>query len=214
MNKIHIIVFGILTFFFSTFLVIAKANELSLVGKVFIIDPGHGGKDAGTHYKEIYEKDINLAISLKLIKSLLDAGATVYITRDGDYDLSSPDVNRRKKSDFDNRIDYINKSGADLYFSIHINYLDDSRYSGAQVFYIGDAKLANEVQKSFNYNLNSTREAKTMSNNYYMYKKLTVPGILIECGFLSNPQEREYLRNEKYQEKLVDAIVEGLYYYY
>ena len=101
--------------------------------KVIVIDPGHGGSDPGTIYKDIYEKDIVLKISLYLKEELQKKGYIVYLTRDSDYDLSSPNATYRKKSDFDNRIKIINNY-ADYYLSIHLNYLNDSRYSGIQVF--------------------------------------------------------------------------------
>ena len=101
-----------------------KVNALMpLSGKIIIIDPGHGGKDPGTISDSTYEKDINLEISKALEIELSKTGATVIMTRDGDYDLSEPNARWRKKSDFDNRIKLINNSKANLYLSIHLNYL-------------------------------------------------------------------------------------------
>lgn len=177
--------------------------------------PAHGGKDVGTIYQNKYEKDINLAISLQLKKELEKKGASILLTRDEDYDLSSPGVDRRKKSDFDNRIDYINNSTSDLYLSIHINHLTDTRYSGGQVFYLEENKdLANAIQNRFNKDLGSEREVKKMQESYYMYKRLTKPGVLIECGFLSNASERKKLLTEDYQNKIAKTIVDGIIDYY
>ncbi len=137
------------------------------------------------------------------------------MTRDGDYDLSSPNADRRKKSDFDNRIDLINKSGADLYLSIHINYLEDSSVYGAQTFYTEDNKLlAHVIQESFQSYLNSPLEEKKIVDTIYMYKQLKVPGVLIECGFFSNKKEKDLLISEQYQLKLVNSIVNALINYY
>lgn len=182
-----------------------------LVGKVIILDAGHGGKDRGTSVNGVYESDINLSLVFRLKKELSKHGVDVILTRDGDYDLSEPDATRRKKSDFDNRIKLINDSGADLYLSIHMNYLDDSRYYGAQVFYTdGNEVLARNIQS----NLDSPLKEKKLISSIYMYKKLKVPGVLIECGFLSNDKERSLLQDSDYQDKLVDAIIEGLLEYY
>ena len=182
-----------------------------LVGKVIILDAGHGGKDRGTSVNGVYESDINLSLVFRLKKELSKHGVDVILTRDGDYDLSEPDATRRKKSDFDNRIKLINDSGADLYLSIHMNYLDDSRYYGAQVFYTdGNEVLASNIQS----NLDSPLKEKKLISSIYMYKKLKVPGVLIECGFLSNDRERSLLQDSDYQDKLVDAIIEGLLEYY
>lgn len=189
--------------------------ETKLLNKTIIIDSGHGGKDGGSVVNGILEKNINLQIALKLKDRLIKTGANVIMTRDGDYDLSSPNVNRRKKSDFDNRISLINNASADLYISIHLNYLSDSRYSGAQVFYTkGNEYLAEIMQESLASYLKTKMPAKKLSNTIYMYKKLNVPGVLIECGFLSNEKERNLLITDKYQEQIALAIIKGIISYY
>ncbi len=196
---------------------ITNGKELNnkLMGKIIVLDAGHGGKDKGTMVNGIYESDINLDIVLKLRDELVKQGVEVLLTRDGDYDLSSPDVDRRKKSDFDNRIRLINNSNADLYLSIHINFLSNKKYYGSQVFYTKDnEKLALAIQKKFNEKLESPMKVKKLSNTIYMYKNLEVPGVLIECGFLSNDKERNLLKSDEYQSKLVDTIILGLIEYY
>ena len=123
---------------------------------LFVLDAGHGGKDPGTISGSIYEKDINLQIVFYLKEELERLGARVILTRDGDYDLATPNAHRRKKSDFDHRISLINNSKADYYLSIHLNYLDDSSYYGPQVFYstVNDKNkdIALKLQKELNYN--------------------------------------------------------------
>ena len=196
---------------------IVYSHELDnrLVGKVIVLDAGHGGKDRGSSFGNIYESDINLSLVIKLKNALNKHGVDVILTRDGDYDLSSPNAYRRKKSDFDNRIALINNSGADLYLSIHMNYLIDSRYYGAQVFYTDENKeLASLLQDSLIRNVESPLKEKKLSNSIYMYKKLNIPGVLVECGFLSNDMERKLLVTEEYQYKLVNSIVDGLLKYY
>ena len=185
--------------------------ETKLLNKTIVIDSGHGGKDGGSVVDDVLEKNINLQIALKLKEKLIKSGANVIMTRDGDFDLSSPNANRRKKSDFDNRVSLINNAGADLYISIHLNYLSDSRYSGAQVFYTkGNEYLAEIMQESLASYLKTKMPAKKLSDTIYMYKKLKVPGILIECGFLSNENERNLLISEKYQEQIALAIIKGI----
>lgn len=195
--------------------VYSSKKEDVLKGKVIVLDAGHGGKDGGTSVNGIYEKDINLAIVLKLRDELNKQGVDVILTRDGDFDLSSPNTNRRKKSDFDNRIKLINSSEADLYLSIHVNYLDNGKYYGAQTFYTGDnEELANVIQTEFKKSLNSPMDVKKISNSIYMYKQLTIPGVLIETGFISNSSERSLLISDDYQDKIVGAIVRALINYY
>lgn len=181
-----------------------------LSSKTFILDAGHGGVDPGTVVGNIYEKNINLEIVKTLKLKLEDLGATVYLTREGDYDLGAPKSTYRKKSDFDHRIMYINHSNADYYLSIHLNYLTDTRYSGPQVFYSNvieeNKELANHIQKYLNVNLNRDREIKKISNTIYMYSKLKIPGVLLECGFLSNANERKLLTSADYINKLSTFI--------
>ncbi len=201
------------TFFVCTLVFYAWKVEaiLPLSGKVIIIDVGHGAEDVGTSYGKIYEKDINLAISKYLQEELSKEGAIVSLTRDDDYDLSTPRANYRKRSDFDNRIKKINESKANMYVSIHINYLSNSNYKGPQVFYNKEnEELAKVIQGTMNKDLKGNREVKKIPSNTYMYNKLNVPGVLIECGFLSNPSERELLINSSYQKKVAESIAKGI----
>ena len=177
--------------------------------------PGHGGKDPGTVYKDIYEKDINLSISLYLEEYLSEYGATVVLTRDSDNDLSYGETNHRKKTDFDNRIKIINNKYIDMYLSIHLNYLTNKKYYGAQVFYNKDNEnLAKSIQEYLNNNLATDREIKEIPSSTYMYKKLEKRGVLIECGFLSNSSERSKLITEEYQRKVAKVIAEAIVNYY
>ncbi len=209
---IILIIFCLLTFVLN---IPRTYASLPLVGKLIIIDPGHGGVDPGTIHEKIFEKDINLSISKQLEIELSKLGASVLLTRDGDYDISSPGVSWRKRSDFDNRINLINNSKANLYLSIHINYLNNTSYSGAQVFYLDNNKtLAQQLQNDLNKHLNSNREIKQIPQGTYMYDKLNIPGVLIECGFLSNYNERILLQDNLYQEKIANTIANSLVNYF
>lgn len=188
---------------------------MPLTGRTIVLDAGHGAEDPGTSYGQIYEKDINLKITLLLEKKLGSLGANVILTRDGDYDLSLPNATYRKKSDFDNRIKLINESNADIYISIHLNYLSDSSYSGPQVFYNKENKeLAEAIQLSMNKELNGSRKIKKIPQDTYMYSKLNVSGVLIECGFISNAKERSLLSTEDYQIKVANSISLGVVSYF
>lgn len=192
-------------------------DELPLLGKVIYIDPGHGGPDPGANYKNILEKDINLQISKVLSALLVEKGAIVYMTREDDYDLSPPHAYLRKRGDLSRRIKMINDSSCDVYLSIHLNATTSSTWKGAQVFYdnINDRNiiLGTEIQNSFKSNLGSRRKLKEI-NDLYMYKDITRPGVLLELGFLSNPNERYILRKEYYQKRVSNAIIEGLIKYF
>lgn len=191
--------------------------HLPLSGKTIYIDPGHGGVDPGSVVGDILEKDINLNISKFLSEELKKIGATVYMTRDGDYDLGAPNASYRKKSDFDHRIKKINQSRVDLYLSIHLNVLADKKYFGPQVFYNRrdekSQELAVHIQNILNEKLKSDREIKQIPSSTYMYSKLKVSGVLIECGFLSNYQEKKLLMTEEHQRKIASSIAEAIQSY-
>lgn len=194
-----------------------NANEFPLLNKVIYIDPGHGGADPGTIYKDIYEKDINLELCNKLKNKLESLGAIVYMTRYGDYDLSNNYAVSRKKSDLNNRAKIINNSKADLYISIHLNSISSSTWSGAQVFYDDVNEKNNEIaelmQNQLKEDLNTKRKVKELTN-MLLNRKVIIPGILIEVGFLSNPNDRYLLQKQYYQKKVINSITTGVLKYF
>lgn len=202
-------------FAFSISKVYANVNGLSLLGKIIYLDAGHGGVDAGAEANKIKEKDINLVLVKKLERVLTGMGAIVYLTREGDYDLSKSTINR-KRSDLSNRAKLINESDADIYISIHLNSTTDSRWRGLQLFYNNanseNKALAEIMNNVIRNNLSNVRDVK-YENSYYMYKRINVPGILIEAGFISNPSDNYILRDSNYQEKLVNNIALGIVEY-
>lgn len=190
--------------------------DLPLLGRVIFVDPGHGGRDPGTSYGNILEKDIVLDISKELRKQLESKGAIVYMTRETDIDLSSIWDVRKKRGDLYRRILMYKKYQAELYLSIHINYYSNTRWSGAEVLYNSinsENKLFGQIlMNNFKTSLGSKRSLK--KTDLYMYKSTTVPGVLIECGFLSNPNERYLLQQKNYQKKLSQVITDSVVYYF
>ena len=217
MNKYKLII--IICLFISIFSiskVYALINDYSLLGKVIYIDPGHGGIDSGTTYKKILEKDINLILSKKLEKELTSKGATVYLTRETDKDLALTTVNR-KRSDLINRAYLINKTNPDMYISIHLNYIENSKWKGLQIFYNNKNKenkqIAESLTKYMKEKTSNVRDPK-YDGTYYMYKNITSPGVLIEAGFLSNPDDRYRLTHEEYQNKLISNLTYSIEKYF
>ncbi len=190
-----------------------RGEEMPLVGKIIYLDAGHGGVDAGATYKDILEKDINLSIVKLLALKLESLGATVYLTRYGDYDLSNTGAYYRKQSDLYNRAKIINDSETDIYISIHLNSTTSSTWSGAQVFYDDIHEENEKIASIMKEALNTKREVSEIENMYFN-KRVEKPGILIEAGFLSNSHDRSLLMNEKYQEELTDKIVLGIVNYF
>ena len=217
MKRISILLLIFLIMLFSIFKVNACDSIFPLIGKTIILDAGHGGKDFGASVRNVNESEINLDITLKLKSELEKIGAVVLLTRTDEHDLSNPNALYRKKSDFDNRIKLINNSHADMYLSIHQNIYQNEKYYGPQVFYypkINDnEKIANVMQDELNKFANTKRKIKIITGTY-MYNKLNVSGVLIECGFLSNNKERNNLQNEEYQNNLVKTIKNGVIIYF
>lgn len=157
-----------------------------------------------------------LKSSKELRDQLMAKGAIVYMTRETDIDLSSEWDARKKRGDLYRRILMYKQYQAELYLSIHINYYSNTRWSGAEVLYNSinpENKIFGEIlMNNFKTALGSKRSLK--KTDLYMYKNTTVPGVLIECGFLSNPNERYLLQKKSYQKKLSKVIVDSVITYY
>ena len=194
---------------------VISAQTLPLQDTIIMVDPGHGGRDSGTYYGKIYEKDINLEISKALEEELTKNGAIVYMTRTRDIDLSSIYDSAKKRGDLYRRLLKIKETKSDLYISIHINWYQNTSMKGAEVLYNSinenNEKLAKSIMKEFKTDLGSTRTIKT--TDLYMYCNTTTPGVLVECGYLSNSTERTLLQQEDYQKKLAKSITNGIINY-
>lgn len=191
---------------------IISAQSLPLQDTIIMVDAGHGGRDSGTYYGDILEKDINLEIAKELEKELTKYGAIVYMTRKRDVDLSSIYDSAKKRGDLYRRLLLIKEKKCDLYISIHINWYDDNTLRGAEVLYNSINKenkvLAQSIMNRFKKELDSNRNIKT--TDLYMYRNTTTPGVLVECGYLSNPTERKLLQKEEYQKRLAKTITKGI----
>ncbi len=185
---------------------------------VIVIDPGHGGFDVGAiSFDETFEKDINLAIGLKLRDILSFFGFEVVLTREVDEDVAYPVGT--KKEDIISRYNMTEDISNAVFISIHQNMYGVAKYSGPQVFY-GDKHpdseiFAQTIQKTLNSYLapDNTREIKSNERSLYLLHNLTCPSILIECGFMSNPSELEKLKSEDYQTAVAFNITVGVMEY-
>lgn len=217
MNKYNLLI--IICFFLLTLFLVkvnASINGYTLIGKIICLDSGHGGVDAGAQNKNITEKKLNLLLAKRLEKELISRGAIVYQTRNDDYDLSTTTTGR-KRSDLYNRAKYINSIGPDMYISIHLNAATSPNWRGLQVFYTNKNKknkvIAETITNYLKNNMNNIREVK-QDNTYYMYNHITYPGVLIEAGFISNPDDNYLLRKQSYQQKLINLIANSIEIYF
>lgn len=198
-----------------------EAWNLPLSGKIIYLDPGHGGPDGGAGDSDALEKDIALEVSKKLRDYLQQQGALVLMTREKDTDLADPETSKlrhRKSEDLRTRLKLINESEADLFLSIHLNSIPSPRWSGAQTFFAphnaDNKRIAKFIQAELVRNLENTdREAKII-NNVFLMKNAEKTGALVEIGFLSNPTERNNLKQDEYQEKVAASIYKGVMRYF
>ena len=184
-----------------------------------VVDAGHGGRDAGkVGVNDALEKDINLSLALKLKAALEKEEIEVVLTRDSDIGLYSEDSTNKKAEDMQNRCKIITDANPVFTVSLHQNSYTSPEVRGAQVFYYGQSKegkdLADIIQSSLIANVapENTRTAKA-NESYYLLKKTPTPTVIVECGFLSNPEEADLLLTEDYQDKLIEAIRLGIMEY-
>lgn len=196
---------------------VSQAEEtvyMPMSNKNILIDAGHGEWDPGKVAKDgTLEKDINLQIATKLQQYLEQSGSFTLTTRIDDIALSS-----KKREDLKERRNLANLDETDLLVSIHQNSFPKDSVKGAQVFYYGDSeeskKLAISVQNRLkDISSNNNREAKA-NKDYYLLKQTKIPSIIVECGFLSNPEENAKLKDEKYQQQIAWSIYLGILDYY
>ena len=195
--------------------VVSVMAENSVIRKqrCIVIDPGHGGEDGGAvSLSNLPESGYNLSIALRLKDLLHLLGYQTKMTRTEDVSVytKGETISQRKASDLQERVRIVNETDGAVLLSIHQNHFPDPIFHGAQVFYAettGSKALAEQIQNLFIATINpgSRRQIKK-AEKIYLMNRLYCPAVLIECGFLSNPQEEYKLRDPEYQKKLVSVI--------
>lgn len=176
---------------------------------------GHGGFDPGkVGVNKSLEKDINLAISKKLSDILVSNGYTVYMTRTEDVALCQKDEKSKKLTDMKNRVAMIEEKAPKLVISIHQNSFS-ARTKGAQVFYHTKSeegkRLAGILQQTIREAVgDDNHRVEKANDSYFMLRKVSCPLVIVECGFLSNPEEEALLQDEMYQKRMALGIAEGV----
>lgn len=177
------------------------------------LQSAHGGDDPGKiGINDVLEKEINLQIAKEIKKYLEEAGVTVIMTRENDNSLSSS-----KTEDLQRRVEIIDKSKAEIAVSIHQNSFSSETEQGAQVFYYSESeegiKIAQILQNYLKILDPENRREIKENSSYYLLKRTKTPTVIVECGFLSNWEEAEKLKETKYQEEMAQAISEGILAY-
>lgn len=231
-KRITLILSGIFLSVFVFILTTGKAKDqnqyistvsLPASGKTVVIDAGHGVPDEGAQSSNgTTEAETNLKIALKLQNLLEQSGCTVILTRSDEnaiYDIDSKTLKQKKISDIKNRVKIGNESSADIFVSIHLNKIPQSQYDGWQTFYKEGSEDGARLAKTIQENLNKTiqkennRKAKTI-DKVYIIKYVEIPTTIVECGFLSNPDEEKLLLEDEYQNKLAWGIYNGIIDYF
>lgn len=187
--------------------------------KVIVVDAGHGGEDPGMiGIGGLEEKGINLSIAQHLKKILEKAGFTVVMTRKDDKGLYVSGEKNKKVQDMKNRISIMETVKPILAVSIHQNSYTQAEVKGPQVFYYEHSEegrhLAEKIQESLNTELSVKRPRKEKGNtSYFLLKRSPCVLNIVECGFLTNPEEADLLQTEEYQEKAAKAVAKGILQY-
>lgn len=180
-----------------------------------VIDAGHGGRDGGTvgTTTGITESELNLQYAYCLKKLCEEFGIGVILTRKDMNGLYDENASNKKKSEMEKRKDIINNSGADLMISLHMNAFPLSSSEGAQVFYAKGSEsgfnLAKSVQEAICQSFENARDYVSVGD-YFVLNYSTIPAVLVECGFLSNPSEERNLQDEEYRERFCYCLLMGI----
>jgi len=200
----------------------AMPTDITTAGlnpEIIVVDAGHGGMDGGgVGIDGTPEKDLNLQIAKKLEAVLTQNGYRVVMTRCEDVSLheeGKTTVRSQKNSDLKNRANIANSEKAILFVSIHMNKYESPDVKGAQVFYRKNdptgAQYAGSIMTELKkIDSKNHRMEKPLPNKNLTFSKLQIPGVLVECGFISNEEELQKLKDETYQQKLVEGIVSGI----
>ena len=184
---------------------------------------GHGKPDEGAQSSNgTTEAETNLKIVLKVQSLLEQSGATVILTRSDEnaiYDLDSNTLREKKVSDIHNRVKIGNEASADIFVSIHLNKIPQNQYWGWQCFYQDGNEQSTKLAKSLQTNLNEAiqKENKRVQmklDTVYIMKHVEIPISIVECGFLSNPEEERLLLEDDYQNRLAWGIYNGIIDYF
>lgn len=220
----------ILTVFFSFLSALLYVRENAVRGVnnsslnvTVVIDAGHGGVDPGSVSADgLLEKDVNLDIALKLNEILTEKGVSTRLVRDTDTDISDPEcssVREKKVSDIHNRFALVNETPGSVLVSIHQNFYEETKYSGTQVFYSANNDesrlLAQCIQSAVVAGLqpDNTRQIKASGDSIYLLYRAERPSVMVECGFLSNPEESKKLADSEYRQSMAHYIADGIMNY-
>jgi len=190
-------------------------SEINVQPAQLILDAGHGGEDGGAvSITGMPESQINLAIVKKMDAILGFYGECPILTRDSDrslHDEGAVTLREKKVSDLKRRTEIVNETEGGVLISIHQNSFQSPKYQGTQVFYgnvDGSQELALHIQEAIRRTIqpDNSRKVKEIAENVYLMNHIECPAVLVECGFLTNPEEEKQLRDADYQKQLAAVL--------
>lgn len=195
--------------------IINVSSSQTLAKKVIVLDPGHGGLDNGASVGKVNEDELNLKICFALKDELEARGATVYLTRTDDQDMTRRNYNYSKQDDMYLRALKIDEYNPDLFLSIHLNSSTNGAW-GSQVFYYKKSQEGERLAKTIHESMKKVTGTKKdiSSCGFYVLRATQSLGVLVECGFISNANERGQLKSKQYQKKLAVSISNGIEDYF
>ncbi len=189
-----------------------------LNGYTIVLDAGHGGRDGGSVGKNgTIEKEINLKYVLSLKNKLVAKGYKIVLTRETDEGLYNAFASNKKISDMNKRMEIIKEANPNLVISIHMNSFQDASAKGAMTYYRIDDEASKHVGDLIQKSLNKycgARFENSKVGDYFMVNCSYYTSILIECGFISNPDEERKLNSEEYQDRFTEAVAKGVMLYF
>jgi len=224
-NRRNLLIISVLVITALTFVICFGALASTPIGDALshnvkvVLDAGHGGIDGGVSGVNtgVKESELNLSVAKKLENHLKNAGMSVTLTRNSSAGLYGVASGNLKRKDMQKRKEIINNAKPDLVISIHMNKYCVSTRRGAQVFYKGSDErsklLAHSIQESFNLMPEASRECSALMGDYYILNCSNYPTVIVECGFLSNPEDESLLITDEYQEEISYSIFKGIVAY-
>ena len=200
-------------------ILLVESHKAQISEICIVIDAGHGGSDPGkVGVNDALEKDINLIVAQKLADLLRQNHISIVMTRNSDQGLYSEAAENQKVDDMHKRCKLIDDANPLFTVSIHQNSYPDPSIKGAQVFYYAQSEkgknLAETIQSALVSQVDPQNHRLAKANeSYYLLRKTSSPTIIVECGFLSNPEEASLLLQDDYQGKLANAVCSGILTY-
>lgn len=183
---------------------------------IIVIDAGHGGRDSGASFNGIYEKNLTLSISNKISEFLSLYDVDVQMTRTQDKLLCDDSSKHKKRDDLYNRYKFTSSFQNQIFVSVHVNKFPESKYKGLQVFHSVNNPLSESLALLLQANVkdyiqnDNYRKIKRATSSIYLLDRLNCPAVLVECGFISNPDERQLLTSEDYQNRIAFTIANSI----